>query len=142
MMYLLTENVVWWRVDVDVGFGCSVLVGLLQTPWRTPEGAVWQVVYCSYVRSRPGNMNDITMPFWEESEDYKDIPQKAIETAAVAAGCAVVLVSDLPSHNGSGHSTVSWRGWSLIKEVSDLYIYNWMPPSSSIVDFCWVGSTL
>lgn len=142
MLLMSTSNIRWWKIDVDVGFGCSILVGLQPTRWRQQEGQIWQVVYCSYVRSRPGNVNDMTMPFWEEAEHYKDIPQKAIEVAAVAAGCPVVLVSDIPAQNGSGAYPHDWRGWSKIKETSDLYIYNWMPPSSSLEYFLWVGATL
>jgi hypothetical protein len=142
MLFMATQDIQWWRIDVDVGFGCSILVGLQPTRWRMQEGQVWQVVYCSYVRSRPGNVHDITMPFWEDAEHYKDIPQKGIETACVAAGCPVVLVSNIPGQFGGGQYPQNWRGWSAIKEVSDLYIYNWMPPSSTFDYFMWVGSTI
>lgn len=131
----------WWQYDIPEGFGCTILVGLCKTKWRMTEGAVWQVVYCSYVRGRPGNINDISMPFWEDSDEYKKNPQKAIELAATAQGCPVVLVSTNMSHYGGGEYLSNWRGWSKLREGSKLYIYNWMPKTfnSSVL---WIGPTL
>lgn len=136
-----SQPICWWQYEIPEGFGCTILVGLVQTRWRAHEGNIWQVVYCSYVRGRPGNTNDISMPFWEDSAEYKQNPQKAIELAATAQGCPVVIVSDSYPHFGGGELIYSWKGWSKIKEISKLYIYNWMPKTFD-ASILWVGPTM
>lgn len=135
------QRIEWWQYEIPEGYGCTILVGLAPTRWRMMEGAVWQVVYCSYVRGRPGNINDISMPFWEESDNFKKIPQKAIELAAAAQGCPVLLVGNNWAQFGGGQGPEAWRGWSKLREVSKLYIYNWMPKTFDAA-VLWVGPTV
>ena len=140
------QEVHWWRYTTDGLHGCSVLVGMCPTQLEAHEGQVWQVVYCSYVRARPGNVHDISMPFWEDSQTYKHIPRKAIEFALNAQGIRVALISDIHSHYGGGYHPSKWCGaknkWTPIQERSKLCIYNWMPPSFQFEDMLWIAPTL
>ena len=141
------QEIHWWRYTTDDLHGCSVLVGLAPTQLMATEGQVWQVVYCSYVRARPGNVHDISMPFWEDSHTYKYIPRKAIEFALNAQGVRVAIVSDIHSQYGGGSHPSKWsseakNGWIPIQERSKLCIYNWMPPSFQFEDILWVAPTL
>ena len=122
------KGVRWWKYQTDEMHGCSLLVGLVQTSWEAPEGSVWQVVYCSYVRGRPGNDDDISMPFWDTSEETHHYPKTAIEMAIIAQGVRVAVISDMPSQYGLGREPYSWRGWNRMPEISKFHIYNWMPP--------------
>lgn len=129
----------WWRCDLEETYGCAILVGLQKTHLSLNGKPVWVLVYCSYVRGRPGNHLDISMPFWDEAEDNQDYPKSAIDLACVACGCSTVLVSDLSSCYGSGREPREWKGWSLMDEKSNFYMYNWMPPNFSIMNMLWVG---
>lgn len=136
------QEVYWWKYTPDDLFGCSILVGLSPTYLQAPEGQVWQVVYCSFVRGRPGNEDDISMPFWDSCHTYKYVPKTAIEYALNAQGVRVALVSDIHSQYGGGLTPSNWTGWSKLPERSKLCIYNWMPPTFQFEDCLWIAPTL
>jgi hypothetical protein len=150
-MYSIPSNqeVHWWKYTHDDLYGCSILVGLAPTQLEAPEGHIWQVVYCSYVRGRPGNPNDMFSPFWEESSTYKTIPKRAIELALNAQGVRVAIVSDIYSQYGGGSHPSNWTShkedqarWTRISQRSKLCIYNWMPSSFGFEDSIWIAPTL
>ena len=136
------QEVVWWKYTDEDLHGCSILVGLAPTQMEAREGPVWQIVFCSFVRSRPGNVNDISMPFWENSPTYKHGPRKVIELALEAEGVRVAIVSDIPSHYGGGAAPSNWTGWTRMQERSKLILYNWMPPTFAVDDCLWIGATI
>ena len=144
IQYLGTQGIRWWKYTVDDLCGCSVLVALAQTSLTTEQeqGQVWQVVFCCYVRGRPGNVHDISMPFWDTSDENCMYPKDAIECAIYAQGIRVCLVSDISSQFGLGREPWSWRGWQRIPEISKLYIYNWMPPGFGLDGLLWCGATV
>lgn len=129
----------WWRCNLEETYGCAILVGLQKTHLSLNGKPVWVLVYSGYVRGRPGNHLDISMPFWDEAEDNQDYPKTAIDLACVACGCSTVLVNDLPSSYGSGREPREWKGWTALEEKSNFYMYNWMPPNFSIGNMLWVG---
>jgi len=143
-MYNISSKqiVYWWKYTNTQLHGCSVLIGLAPTTLEAPEGQIWQVVYCGYVRSRPGNVNDISMPFWDDSPTYKYVPKLAIELALAAQGVNVVIVSNIPSQYGGGLQPSRWNDWTQISERSKLILYNWMPPSFDIEDCLWIAPTV
>lgn len=132
-------NVRWWRCDLEDTYGCALLVGLQKTHLSLQNKPVWILVYCGYVRGRPGNHLDISMPFWDETDDNQDFPKKAIDLACVACGCSTVLVNNLPVSYGSGRHPSEWKGWNQLEEKSNFYMYNWMPSNFSIDTMLWVG---
>ncbi len=136
------QQIRWWRYDLEETVGCSALVGLQKTHLSLNGKPVWVVVYCGYVRGRPGNPHDMSMPFWDESEENQDYPKHAIDMACVACGCTTVLVNDLPACYGGGYEPRRWKGWSALDEKSNFYMYNWMPPNFNIFNMLWVGSML
>jgi len=136
------QTVHWWKYTDESLHGCSVLVGIVCTDLEAPEGTIWQVVYCGYVRSRPGNPDDISMPFWDTSHIYNKIPNMVIELILAAQGVRVALISDIPTHYGGGLAPSKWSGWSKIPERSKLILYNWMPPSFGFEDCLWIAPTL
>jgi hypothetical protein len=141
------QEIHWWKYTDEDLHGCSVLVGLVPTQLEAKEGQVWQVVYCSFVRSRPGNPNDICMPFWDSSHTYKYIPKTVIEMALKAQGVRVAIISDIHSHYGGGLHPSDWRlnshsDWTPLEERSKLCIYNWMPPTFRFEDCLWIAPTL
>jgi len=136
------QEVVWWKYTDGDLYGCSVLIGLAPTQLEAREGPVWQIVFCSFVRSRPGNVNDISMPFWENATTYKHVPHKVIDLALEAEGVRVAIVADIPSQYGGGAAPSSWPGWTKIQERSKLILYNWMPPAFAVDDCLWIGPTV
>jgi hypothetical protein len=139
---LPTGKARWWRYQDEDLQGCGALVALVPTHWSNDRGQIWQVSYFSYVRCRPGNTSDISMPFWDFEEETEQYPRRAIEAVCVTAGLHTVLCSDVGSHYGHGLEPHAWRGWQRLPEISKLHIYNWMPSSFGMDSILWVAPTV
>lgn len=142
LYYLPTGKARWWRYQDEDLQGCGALVALVPTIWSNDRGQIWQVVYFSYVRCRPENTADISMPFWDFEEETEQYPKRAIEAVCVSAGLHTVICSDLGSHYGNGLEVHAWRGWQRLPEISKLHIYNWMPSGFGVDSVLWVGPTV
>jgi hypothetical protein len=129
------ERVSWYRYDIPEHSHAAILVGLVKTKYN-----VVQVVYCSYVRIRPGNVEDLFGPFWD-NEGSMGHCKTAIELAAKSQPCDWLLISDMVSHYGGGKNPSTWSGFTKEKVQAHLYLYNWMPPKFNLDSLLWLSPT-
>jgi hypothetical protein len=122
----------WYRYTIE-DTGCAILVGLCKTKYN-----ITQVLYCSFIRVRPGNSEDMFGPFWDTSSEYSDLPRTVIESAARLQGCEWLVVSNLLTQYGGGREPSQWPSWTPEKAGLDLYLYNWMPPTFSLGSIVWL----
>ena len=146
-------DITWWLSDIDEYPSCAVLVGIADTHKRRrlphfvdAKGVqkyvyhpIHNIVFTCIVRRRPGKVDDLSSPFWWDSE--KRAPpyiREGIEAAVCAMKCDIITVYD--THVRGDVMLEYWKdaNWKIYTERKwKFYMYNWIPPNFGHAEVIW-----